>query len=182
VGIHMYNKILKDVIDKERGAKKEVSIPKISADFPFGLSEGYVPLTEDRLYFYQSLALSGSMKKINDIKEEIVDRFGPLPADASFLLNVTRLRVSLSNTSVRKVYIRKKSVELSIKSFLPFDSIEELFSAVIEGFNINEKSVVLKNKKDGNLLITIGGLSVTYSSIKSIICSLEKLFINKEIY
>jgi transcription-repair coupling factor len=182
VGFHMYNKILKDVIDKERCAKKEIFIPKISIDFPSGLSKDYVPLVEDRLYFYQSLALSASMKKINDIEEEILDRFGPLPTGASFLLSVTRLRASMSNTSVRKVYIRKKSVELTIKSFIPFDSVETLFTAVTKGFNVKEKSIVLKNKKDGNLLIMIGDLSVTCSSIKSIICSLEKLFKNKKIH
>ena len=178
----MYNKILRDVLDEERGVKKGLSVPIISSDFKSGLPKGFVPLIEDRLYFYQSLALADSLKKICDIEEEITDRFGPLPYEAFFLLDISKFRVFLSNTSVKKVYIRKKNIELTLQSFLPFKTASAFLAAVLSVFSVTNKNITLKNKKDESVLVTIGGVLVTYSSMKEISGFLERLFLKKDVH
>ncbi len=180
VGFHMYNKILKEVLDEERGVKKKRFFPIITSEFSSGLPEDFVPLTEDRLYFYQSLSLAESLEKICDIKEEIIDRFGPVPNKASLLLDIAMLRVLLSNTSVKKVFIRKKSVELTLWAFSPYKGVGDFFSAVSTVFRITIKNITLKNKKNKTVLVTIGGLVVTTSYIKKIYVFLEILFLKKE--
>ena len=180
VGFHMYNKILKAVIDEERGVKKEDSSTIIVSGFSSDLPKGFVPLIEDRLYFYQSLALAGSLEKVGDIKEELVDRFGPLPRRAALLLEISRLRVFLSGTSVKRVCVRKKNIELTVSSFAPFETVVDFIAAVSSVFSITNKNILLKNNKDKSALVVISGVLVTYSSIKKIFGFIEKLFLKRD--
>jgi len=144
------------------------------------LPKGFVPLIEDRLYFYQSLALAGSLEKVGDIKEELVDRFGPLPRRAALLLEISRLRVFLSGTSVKRVCVSKKNIELTVSSFAPFETVADFIAAVLSVFSITNKDILLKNNKDKSALVVISGVLVTYSSIKKIFGFIEKLFLKRD--
>ena len=63
-------KILKEAIDKARGKKKEDPPPNIIVHYSCNFPESYVPLLEDRLYFYQSLAISDTKEKVCDIEND----------------------------------------------------------------------------------------------------------------
>ena len=177
VGFHMYNKILKEALDEERGLKKNVSIPVISSDFDSGLPENYVPLLEDRLYFYQSLALADSLKKIKDAEEALLDRFGPPPPGAGFLLEISKIRVLLTNTSVKKLVLRKNNLVFTVSSFHPFSSAVAFIGAILTLFNVTDENLSLKNNKDKSVSVSVEGATVGYSSIKKISGLLESLFL-----
>ena len=177
VGFHMYNKILKEALDEERGVKKNVSIPVVSSDFDSGLPENYVPLIEDRLYFYQSLALAGSLEKIKDVEDGLLDRFGPLPFESTFLLEVSKIRVLLTNTSVKKLVLRKNNLVFTVRSFHPFKSAATFVGAILNLFNVTDESLSLKNNKDKSVSVSVEGVPVGYSSIKKVSDQLETLFL-----
>ena len=177
VGFHMYNKILKEALDEERGVKKSVSIPVVSSDFDSGLPEKYVPLVEDRLYFYQSLALAGSLEKIKDVEGGLLDRFGPLPFESTFLLEVSKIRVLLTNTSVKKLVLRKNNLIFTVRSFHPFKSASTFVGAILNLFNVTDENLSLKNNKDKSVSVSVEGVPVGYSSIKKVSDQLETLFL-----
>ena len=177
VGFHMYNKILKDALDEERGNTKNASIPIISSDLDSGLPESYVSLVEDRLYYYQSLAMANSIEKTNLIEEGLWDRFGPPPPETSFLLEISKIRVLFTNTSLKKLSLLKNNIVLTVVSFFPFKSVGDFNSALLTLFNVTEKSLSFKTNKNKNVSVSIGDVDVGYSSIKKISNLLESLFL-----
>ena len=177
VGFHMYNKILRDALDEERGTKKNISIPIISSDFDSGLPETYVSLVEDRLYYYQSLAIADSIEKMRAIEKGLRDRFGPLPPEASFLLEISKMRVLFTNSSLKKLSLLKNNIILTIASFFPFKSVGDFNRALLSLFNITEKGLSFKTNKNKNMSISISGVEVGYLSIKKISNLLESLFL-----
>jgi len=177
VGFHMYNKILKDALDEERGIKKNVSIPIISSAFDSGLPEDYVSLVEDRLYYYQSLAMADSIEKMSAIESGLRDRFGLPPPEASFLLEISKMRVLFTNTSLKKLSLFKNTIVLTVVSFFPFMSFGDFNSALLTLFKITEKNLSFKTNKNKNISISISGTDVGYSSIKKISNLLESLFL-----
>jgi len=178
VGFHMYNKILKEALDKERGIKNEKNIPKISTAFSSGISEDYMPLIEDRLYFYQTLALADSLNIVDDIKEEMLDRFGKAPVGVLFLLEISKLRVLLTNSSVQQVYIHKKGLDFSVTSLSPFTVVEDYYTHLSSSFGIRNNDILLKNKKDRCLSVSLTGMKNQPSSVGKIISSFEMMFLN----
>jgi transcription-repair coupling factor len=181
VGFHMYNKILREALDEERGIKKNISIPIISSDYDSGLPENYVSLVEDRLYFYQSLAMASSTEKIKTIEKELRDRFGAPPSEASFLLETSKIRVLFTNTSLKKLSLLKNNIILNVVSFFPFKSVGDFNSAILNLFKITDKNLSLKMKKNKEMSVSIGGLSAGSSSIKKISNLLESLFLKKDV-
>ena len=154
-----------------------MSIPVVSSDFDSGLPENYVPLIEDRLYFYQSLALADSIKKIKDAEEALLDRFGPHPPDTVFLLEISKIRVLLTNTSVKKLVLRKNNLIFTVRSFHPFSSAVAFVRAILTLFNVTDENLSLKNNKDKSVSVSVEGATVGYSSIKKISGLLESLFL-----
>jgi len=178
VGFHLYNKILKEAIDEARGKKKEDPPPNIIVHYSCNFPESYVPLLEDRLYFYQSLALSDTKEKVCDIENELKDRYGPLPDEAFFLVSAARLRVFLTGTSVAKLNIQNKFVELFFRSIEPFLSVEKLLLGIEKAFDLNKNNIVLKNASSGLLSAKIAGLTVARASCGRFESSLNRLFLS----
>ena len=106
-----------------------------------------------------------------------MDRFGPLPDEASFLLWISKTRAVLTNSSVKKLVLRKNSLCFTVTSFHPFKSLAAFISAVLNHFKTTEKSLSLKDNKDNSMSVSIDGVRVGYSSIKNIYRLLESLFL-----
>ena len=178
VGFHLYNKILKEAIDEARGKNKEDPPPNINVHFSCSFPEPYVHLLEDRLYFYQSLALSDAKEKVCDVENELKDRYGPLPDEAFFLVSAAKLRAILTGTSIAKVNIQKSFVELFFRSVDPFLSVEKLLVGIEKSFNLNNNRVVLKSASSGLLSAKIVDLSVARASFGHLESSLDRLFLS----
>ena len=79
--------------------------PAVTLDLniPAGIPEGYVPETSLRLQLYRRLAGLTTQQDIDDIKQEFVDRFGPLPAEVENLLYVVRVKVLALEAGVETI-------------------------------------------------------------------------------
>ena len=110
IGFEMYCNLLSESV-LERQGKAPISPPskptiKLTEDAY--LSSQYISLVEDRLYFYQRLNGAASSEEINHIEQELMDRFGPPPAEVVNLLRLVRCQTRLTNTLVRAMEITPK--------------------------------------------------------------------------
>src|SRR5262249_4188995 len=95
VGFDLYTKLLAEAVGELRGqCPSERVEPVITADVEALLPETYVPEVNQRLAFYKRLAEVETEEEISRIGGELADRFGPLPAAASTLLEIVALRVA----------------------------------------------------------------------------------------
>ena len=68
----------KDVF-KDLPRQKERSEPTIDTFFEIGIPKLYMPDQSDRLSFYTALFSMIKIDELDEIKDEMIDRFGKLP-------------------------------------------------------------------------------------------------------
>ena len=97
------------IIDKEEEAYEcKVELP-INAH----LAESYVPGERLRLDLYRRLADVAKPADVQSIREELLDRFGELPEEASALLAVAQLRALAKSHGIREVVATGKFLRLA---------------------------------------------------------------------
>lgn len=73
----------------------------------------YLPSERLRLDLYRRMADAAHNHDIDAIAEELVDRFGELPVEASTLIDVARLRVRAKQLGLAEVVIQGKYLKLA---------------------------------------------------------------------
>jgi transcription-repair coupling factor (superfamily II helicase) len=126
---------------------------KIKLDLPATLDSSYVPLVQDRLYFYQQIAEVNSPDQIQDLRFELMDRFGPLPTAAENLFLTLRYRISFYSSSVTSVDIKSNSVLITLKEIKPFPTMEEFLQKLSREVTRIDLSYHVKPVKDQVLVI-----------------------------
>lgn len=104
VGFELYTELLEEAVCRLKGEEHTERVePEINLRIPAFIPEDYVQDPNQRLVLYKKLAQSVSEDDVSEIMEELVDRFGVLPAAVSYLLEVMRLRVHLKSFLIRKL-------------------------------------------------------------------------------
>ncbi len=104
VGYETYMEMLEQTIDELRGVMRDPEIdPEIRLPIPARLPDDYVPSVNQRLVLYKRLASCREDAEVDRIRDEILDRFGPLPAVGENLLRVIRLKVMARKLGVLAV-------------------------------------------------------------------------------
>ena len=87
--------------------------PKLDLGIPASLPEDYVEHLPARIDLYHRLARLSKTEDVNDVEDELRDRFGPLPWQAQNLLYMTRLRISAREAAV--VAVTRQSERIVIQ-------------------------------------------------------------------
>src|SRR5256886_1967495 len=104
VGYDLYAKLLAEAVRELGGEQPGVSIePVISVTEEGFIPEDYVPEVNQRLAFYKRLAGATDDAEVEDIRAELIDRFGALPEPARRLLDIVRIRVAARALHVEKI-------------------------------------------------------------------------------
>ena len=164
VGLNLYNKILTESVQESQGKQGgNPHLPAVVYDGDAFFEEAYMPLVEDRLYYYQSLSEAGSPSNLLIIKEEIVDRFGSLPPSANNLFLVSEVRLSFSFLFPKKININKNFVSFYF-DFLPKKSGVSSFARAVERLSLRSGfKVKTKLEKGGSVSVSFSGASINDS-------------------
>jgi transcription-repair coupling factor len=141
VGYHLYCKMFNDELNKSRGAGKNIYVPKIQYFGNASFNDSYVPLSQDRLYYYQRLSAAKNKQDIDAVQEEVADRYGRPGPGTINLYKITEIRTAYTQTLVKNILIEKDRVVLTLVDTDPKTA--------------NEMSV-------GNLMNTLEGAGIKY--------------------
>ncbi|MEG0113657.1 MAG: TRCF domain-containing protein, partial [Comamonas sp.] len=109
IGYQLYNEMLSEAVRSLKEGKEPDLLSPLSAatdinlHAPALLPNDYCGDVHLRLSFYKKLATAKNSDQIDNLLEEIVDRFGKLPPQAQTLVDVHRLRVLCEPFGVQKV-------------------------------------------------------------------------------
>jgi len=109
VGVSLYTEMLKRAVrDLQQGKEPDLSQPlevvsEINLHAPALLPNDYCSDVQERLTLYKRLANCEGEDELRDIQEELIDRFGEMPAQAKTLLETHRLRLLVKPYGVAKM-------------------------------------------------------------------------------
>jgi transcription-repair coupling factor (superfamily II helicase) len=94
VGYETYMELLEEAVAELRGQPHAAPIdPEIRLPVAAKLPESYVPEVSQRLVLYKRLAGAPDEADVERIRDELLDRYGPLPPEAENLLEVIRVKL-----------------------------------------------------------------------------------------
>ncbi len=121
VGIELYQQMLEDAVSEmraERGRKRTEDrdwTPNIQVGLPVLIPEEYVRDLPVRLGLYRRIGALASDAETQAMAAELVDRFGPLPAEVDNLLQVVTLKRLCREAGVEKVEAGPKGMVIGFR-------------------------------------------------------------------
>ncbi len=114
VGFEMYTSMLEEAVSKLKGEER-VERPQVQLSLGIALriDESYISEENQRLRMYKRIAGVESERAIEDVRTEMEDRYGPLPASVGHLLEAARLRLECERIGVAQV--DRKREQLHVK-------------------------------------------------------------------
>jgi len=114
VGFDTYLELLEEAIETLRGHTTTARIdPEIRLPIPARLPEGYVSDVRQRLVLYKRLAGAPDSAAVDALRDELLDRFGPLPPEAENLIGVIRLKVAARDLGIAGVHLENGRLVLA---------------------------------------------------------------------
>jgi transcription-repair coupling factor (superfamily II helicase) len=102
VGFELYSQLLEEAVREMKGeAKVEEIDPDVQLPVPAFIPDPYMPDVHQRLYFYKRFAQAGSDEEIDEVRAEIVDRFGDTPHEVDALCALMRVKARLRELRIR---------------------------------------------------------------------------------
>ncbi|HMK84462.1 MAG TPA: transcription-repair coupling factor [Steroidobacteraceae bacterium] len=77
--------------------------PEVELHLPVLIPQDYVPDVHLRLVLYKRIAGAASREELDELKVELIDRFGPLPQQAQSLFRATQLKLRAGRLGIRKI-------------------------------------------------------------------------------
>ena len=148
VGFQLYNEMLSEAVRCLKAGKEPDLLKPLSAatdinlHAPALLPNDYCGDVHLRLSFYKKLATARTGEQIDRLLEEIVDRFGKLPAQAQTLIDVHRLRTLSEPYGVVKVDATPGVIIITFKKNPPVDPM-----AIIQLIQKNRHIKLAGNEK-----------------------------------
>ncbi|MDO8450308.1 MAG: transcription-repair coupling factor, partial [Rhodoferax sp.] len=148
VGFQLYNEMLSEAVRcLKAGIEPDLLSPlnvttDINLHAPALLPDDYCGDVHLRLSFYKKLATAKNTDQIDALLEEIVDRFGKLPAQAQTLIDVHRLRVIAKPYGVVKVDAAPGVITITFKKNPPIEPMK-----IIEMIQKNKHIKLAGNEK-----------------------------------
>jgi transcription-repair coupling factor (superfamily II helicase) len=114
VGYDLYCQMVTEAVSEMKG--EPVATPsELKLDVPTDahLPSDYVAREEMRLEAYRRLASVTTDAEVDDISNEWIDRYGPIPPAAAALLQIARLRACCHRIGITEVQITSEQAKLS---------------------------------------------------------------------
>jgi transcription-repair coupling factor (superfamily II helicase) len=108
VGFDLYLRMLDETVRRVmRGDNAPPPPPAdVSLDLPAFLPDDYIPSQDAKLDVYRRLSTIADSAAIEDVRLEIRDRFGPLPAPAEAFFHVAQLRILGASLGIEGIMVR----------------------------------------------------------------------------
>jgi transcription-repair coupling factor (superfamily II helicase) len=114
VGCELYLQLLEQAIREFKGEPPEDLAPDPELHLPLAayLPEDYVPDVQQRLALYRRLSGRLTPEMVQELEEELLDRFGPLPPEGLNLLEVVRAKHALRRLGIKRLDLQDRTAVL----------------------------------------------------------------------
>jgi len=127
VGFQLYTDMLNEAVRALKAGKEpDLAAPlatttEINLHTPALLPADFCGDVHERLSIYKRLANCETQNAIDDLQEELIDRFGKLPDSAKALVETHRLRIAAKTVGIVKIDAHTEAVNLQFMPKPPID-------------------------------------------------------------
>ncbi|MGM0419828.1 MAG: transcription-repair coupling factor [Bacillota bacterium] len=156
IGYSLYCKLLDKAVNELRGKKKEEPVDvEMKLDIEAYIPDEYMPSSSQKIEFYQRIKNAYSDEEVDDLLEEMIDRFGDPPPEALNLLAVNRLKAKAAQLYIIEILEKEQKIRFTFKDKMAVDG--EAVMALINHYprQIQVKSreqPILNLKKSGKFV------------------------------
>lgn len=126
VGYDMYNKLLNEVVKEMKGEKieeeQEVTIDiNVSSYIP----EDYIENQSQKIEIYQDIANARTEEDLQNIIDEIIDRYGNMPKEVNNLIEIARIKNLCRINKINKLQQKQDRAIIYLKN-ISDDNIDKI--------------------------------------------------------
>ncbi|WP_426078170.1 transcription-repair coupling factor [Janthinobacterium sp. PSPC3-1] len=127
IGFQLYSDMLNEAVRSLKAGKEPdlaaplASTTEINLHVPALLPADFCGDVHERLSIYKRLANCATQDKIDDIQEELIDRFGKLPDPVKALIETHRLRIAAKTVGIVKIDVHGEAATLQFMAQPPID-------------------------------------------------------------
>ena len=111
VGYDTYCSLLDEVVKEMQGVQVEPELDiQIDLNVTSYIPDEYIPDSAQKIEIYQNIALCKNEEDIQNVVDEIIDRFGNMPSELENLLDVARIKYLAKTLYISKIASRKTAV------------------------------------------------------------------------
>lgn len=118
VGFDLYLRWMEETVQALRGAGggEAPAPPEVVFDRAAQLPDAWIPDDDTKLDLYRRLARAVGTGEIDELRRELRERFGPLPAEAENLLDLSRLRVLGGALGIQHILVRADEARVTFRA------------------------------------------------------------------
>ena len=129
IGFQLYTDMLNAAVKALKAGKEPdlmaplAATTEINLGTPALLPNDYCADVHERLSLYKRLANCETPDRVDDIQEELIDRFGRMPPQAQALVETHRLRIAAAPLGVRKIDASEAAISVQFVPNPPIDAL-----------------------------------------------------------
>ncbi len=102
IGFDLYTQLLEEAVAEMRGEPLRQDFdPEVTLPLPALIPDDYVPDVHQRLMFYKRFSLAAREEELQDLRAELVDRFGEAPDEVDNLSELMLLKIDMRHLCLR---------------------------------------------------------------------------------
>ncbi|MCD6161400.1 MAG: transcription-repair coupling factor [candidate division Zixibacteria bacterium] len=118
VGFDLYIRLLEEAVAQLKGIRPEelASQIKITTDLDLFLPENYIPSSNQRVDIYRRFSGAEKLEVINELLDELNDRFGPPSEAAKNLASLAAIRIYGKRIGLESLHFKRNILNLEFES------------------------------------------------------------------
>ncbi|WP_125761924.1 transcription-repair coupling factor [Companilactobacillus hulinensis] len=157
VGFDLYTQMLNDAVAKKRGhTKAEKTNSELNLELDAYIPSSYISDERQKVELYKRIRQIDSDENYQEVRSELLDRFGDYPQEVSNLLDVSLLKTSLDESLVKNVIMKSGMIVIKFSDkandYLTGDLVFKFLG------NTTMKATVHNNKNEFSISLDSGSV------------------------
>lgn len=124
VGYDTYCNLLDEVVKEMKGIEIRPNVDiQIDLNVTSYIPDEYISDSNQKIEIYQNIALCNNEEDIQNVIDEIIDRFGDMPEQLENLIDIARIKYLAKDLNIEKIASRRNAV---VFTFAPLREGEQL--------------------------------------------------------
>ena len=137
VGYELYCRMLEDAVMALKGEKVEETLEtRINLPVEAYLPDDYVPDSRQKVSVYKKIAGLKDQEALNELREELKDRYGAIPEPAEMLLEIADIKQLSQHLGITAIVAGKEQVKVTFDERKPRINVKKFVEIVHQNKNL----------------------------------------------